>query len=243
MTWEDRPRFRGLPVPWVARWSAEVRASYAVDRLSIEVDDGGSVRIGYADEVMADRDAYGGLWLREGLAPGQGEPQFGQVHTARHRSCMVTPRCQVCAARLDPDRVTFLLPPNESRGVAAMDPGSWFTVTPPTCDGCRDAAHLYCPHLRGHRLALVTVRKAGLWGVFGDVVTASMLNGARTGGGKITIERGFDGTGEYVHYRDPRLAATLCRQQVIGAFADDYDVSWVDVPDRGLSDPAGIVTS
>ncbi|SDC27287.1 hypothetical protein [Actinokineospora iranica] len=70
----------GMVVPYVTTWSGEdwVRFPRVVERR-------GGMGIGYADEILADRDSKGVLWDRVTGKRGQGRPEFAKVHPLRQR--------------------------------------------------------------------------------------------------------------------------------------------------------------
>ncbi|WP_369386481.1 hypothetical protein AB5J72_01925 [Streptomyces sp. CG1] len=80
-------------VPFIASWSSEIVGNpHVVYRL------GG---IGYADEVVSDRNAEGVLMLRRPDHRGVGEPRYGKVHPGRQFQAMADLLCQVCSEPAD----------------------------------------------------------------------------------------------------------------------------------------------
>src|ERR1044072_1412375 len=96
---------RGVIAPYVSSWSAE-------ELLPCWFMEAPGRGIAYIDEQVTDRDEYGVLWARMSWAPGQGRPEFGQVHPLRHRQVMRRLHCQVCNSPADQtdDGVLWLLP-------------------------------------------------------------------------------------------------------------------------------------
>ncbi|MET9263791.1 hypothetical protein [Amycolatopsis sp. NPDC004079] len=73
----DRPRHRGLPVPYLAPFVDE--RMHGDERLRFEVAPDGTLgRIRYADEVPGDRDARGVLWIRVTSRPGRRRRTWGK---------------------------------------------------------------------------------------------------------------------------------------------------------------------
>jgi hypothetical protein len=147
-------------VPYIASWSAESRPLEQVVLLS------GLRGIGYEDEVLYDRDKHGILWNRSSLAPGQGRPNFGSVHTARQRRTMRQMLCQVCAG--PPDRndqgVLWLL--GNDRGDWPNWPEKMAATHPPLCLPCAALSLRLCPYLRKGCVA-VRVREPQVGGIYG----------------------------------------------------------------------------
>lgn len=147
---------RDLRVPWVARWTSEVRGyGYLATPTGVR----------YRDETPDDRD-LGVLWQREGDSRGLGEPQWAQMHTGRQHMAMVGPCCQVCG-RVIEGKLTWLLPIWESKPRR----GRLNTTTPPTCETCIPVARSLCPHLNAKGAVAFDVSGYRPWGVFGEVYT------------------------------------------------------------------------
>lgn len=176
---------RGLQVPWVTRWTSEVRDA------PFRVIPGEGIR--YADETPEDRQ-LGVLWLRQGVSPGLGEPQWKQVHTYRQRDAMTGPCCQVCG-RLIEGRVTWLTPAWALK--LETQRGRIKTSTPPTCEDCIETARRLCPHLHTHESVVLDVRGYRQWAAFGDIAVP-----------------GAHGQGE-IPLLDDRIKYVLGRQMVV----------------------------
>ncbi|WP_230423806.1 hypothetical protein [Streptomyces radicis] len=145
-------------VPYIAQWSEE-----RDPQTTVVARRGG---IGYADEIVHDRDEDGVLWARSTHRPGKGRPEFGKVHGLRQRRAMRRLLCQVCAgpADLNDNGVLWLL------GEDPHNPASWpedlLTSHPPLCLPCAATSVRLCPHLSRRYVAL-RVREfylAGVWG-------------------------------------------------------------------------------
>lgn len=139
------PVRRGLPVPWVAVWSAESGET------KIDLHDDGRFRrdrlprgvtIGTAGLVMLSMGNQG---------MGKGEPDFGATQSFRQRSCMTRPRCQVCGRVIE--GTPYWIIPTRDEANLKWDPvaapsGVMWTKQPPVCVRCRDTAPDWCPALR-----------------------------------------------------------------------------------------------
>ena len=155
----------GRTVPWVTRWSGEVRD----DALQRTRDAQGRYSLTYEDETPEDR-VDGVLWMRSGNDRGAGEPQWAQVHSERQSICMLDPRCQVCGEQIE-GVIPWLLPRSAADGKSAA--GLITTMTPPTCAACLPIAMTQCPHLSTHRVDLYEVRSHRPWAYFADYIDAS----------------------------------------------------------------------
>lgn len=115
--------------PYVSTWSAEQDLPY---RLVERAGHG----IGYADELLGDRDAHGVLWQRAAVRHEVGRPEFGKVHPLRQRRAMRQLLCQVCAEPADrtDDGVLWLL--RDYRCDWPRWPEGMACVEPPICVPC-----------------------------------------------------------------------------------------------------------
>lgn len=146
-------------VPYITSWTGERRIDSPVVLR-------GRWGIGYHKEVRRDRDSRGVLWVRNTRAPGEGEPEYRQVHPLRQRHAMRRLLCQVCGGPADTDeRGTLWLLGEADQGWSGDDEQ---TGQPPVCLRCAVPASRACPHLRGNTLAL-RVGHAPLVGVFGQL--------------------------------------------------------------------------
>jgi len=150
-TGSNRPRI----VPYTTRWSSEHKLRVPV------IHRPGRPGIAFADEILTDRDRHGVLWERVPSCPGQGEPEFGNVHSGRQRRAMRNLLCQVCAGPADrDDRGTLWLLP-DYEGYHADWPGwpeNLATPEPPICQRCAHIATAACPALRKGHVALRVAR-------------------------------------------------------------------------------------
>lgn len=173
MTGADRvgtakPRlYHGVPVPYIAAWSAERESDVVGDGFVLRVDAfSGLAQLRYRDEQPADRDSYGILWHRVAWAPGIGHPAFADVHTARQRRAMNHALCQICAEKGDLWLTPALL---WDAHLAEKGRGAPYqTSDPPVCRSCYPLAIRYCPELgRGH--VVLAVRRWAISAVRGQV--------------------------------------------------------------------------
>jgi hypothetical protein len=132
---------RQMTVPYVTAWSEEV------DPPCVVVERPGT-GIAYADETVTDRDHKGVLWYRTPHWPGQGRPNFGQVHPARQRRAMQRLLCQVCAGPADQteDGVLWLL--RDFRKDWPSWPNGMGVTEPPICLPCVRVSTRLCTALR-----------------------------------------------------------------------------------------------
>ena len=150
-------------VPYTTRWSAEedLRTPVIIRRRP--------PGIAFADETLCDRDRHGVLWERPVSRPGEGRPEFGNVHSGRQRRAMRNLLCQVCANPADhDDRGTlWLLPDYPGYHADWPDwPERMATPEPPICRRCAPIALAACPALRKGHVAL-RVAHSPLCGVRG----------------------------------------------------------------------------
>jgi hypothetical protein len=154
--WMSKPN---PAVPYITAWSAEQDLP---SRL-VERSDYG---IGYADELLGDRDANGVLWVRAAVREGVGRPEFGKVHPLRQRRAMRLLLCQVCAAPADRSDGGLLWLLRDYRGDWPRWPEGMASVEPPICGRCVSVSLKLCPALRRGAVA-VRVREFPIAGVRG----------------------------------------------------------------------------
>jgi hypothetical protein len=154
---------RGVPVPWIARWSAEVVSPRPAFGFWITAD---GMRVTFLDERPEDR-IDGVLWLRENDAPGQGTPDWATVQSHRQRACQVEGRCQVCGRVIDERPVTWLIPKIPMRKTTT---GTIITDVAPTCTDCLQLARVSCPYLLAKDHVAFNVYDWRPSAVFGDVI-------------------------------------------------------------------------
>lgn len=128
-------------VPYITAWSAEQDLPYKlVERPGLGV--------GYADELLTDRDARGVLWQRSSVHRQVGRPEFGRIHPLRQRRAMLRLLCQVCSDPADRtgDGVLWLL--RDHRDDWQGWPEGMASVEPPVCASCVAVSLKLCPALR-----------------------------------------------------------------------------------------------
>lgn len=164
----EQRTWRGVPVPYAARWTGEVNREPAT--VGTDPSDG-SLHVYYPDGREV-RDHMGVLWMREGLTR-TGEPEFGELSVHRQRACMMKRLCQVCGNKIDQPVIRWLLDPRQI--VTSRDPrlrGEDITVTssPPTCDECVEKSIKLCPAMSRDRV-IARVLEYKVWGVTGLYVS------------------------------------------------------------------------
>jgi hypothetical protein len=149
----------GTNAPYITAWSAE-------QDLPCELIERPGYGVGYADELLTDRDSRGVLWQRSAMRQRVGRPDFGRVHPLRQRRAMLRLLCQVCAGPADQtnDGVLWLL--RDHRGDWEGWPEGMASVEPPVCMACVAVSSQLCPALRRGAVA-VRVREFPIAGVRG----------------------------------------------------------------------------
>lgn len=143
-------KYRGAVVPYITAWSGEPAFE---PKVVVRPRSG----IGYLDETPEDRDHHGVLWRRVTSNPGQGRPEFGDIHTPRQRHAMRNLLCQVCAGPADhnADGTLWLL--KDHRDDWPGWPNGMAVTEPPVCLSCAQLSRRTCPALRrGHVAVRVT---------------------------------------------------------------------------------------
>lgn len=166
-----RPLYRGLPVPWVTRWSGEVPTD--PDKIYPQISES-YARIAYRDEIPSDRDEHGVLWIREGLTR-TGEPVFKAVHSRRQRACWTRRRCQVCGQPFPAGQPLTWIEAVSDGSTIVNSAEPFVTTAAPTCRACATVAAKMCPHLRGGKIELLEIRRFRPWGVYGDILNLNPL--------------------------------------------------------------------
>jgi hypothetical protein len=147
--------------PYVASWSKERgKPSIVIERA------GGG--IGYADEILYDRDRHGVLWLRSPVRQGVGEPEFARVHPLRQRRAMTRLLCNVCAGPADRTDAGVLWLLADYRNDWPGWPNRMAVNEPPVCVPCARRASRMCPAMRRGAVA-VRARQYPIAGVHGTV--------------------------------------------------------------------------
>lgn len=155
--------------PYITSWNAEQDSPYKL----VERPGG----IGYADELLCDRDARGVLWQRAAVRHGVGKPEFGKVHPLRQRRAMRQLLCQVCAGPADrnDDGVLWLL--RDYRSDWQGWPEGMGCNEPPICIPCVTTSLCLCPALRRGAVA-VRAREFEVAGVRGALYRAGTVEEA-----------------------------------------------------------------
>jgi len=122
--------------------------------------------IGYADEMLADRDQHGVLWQRRLSRPCLGRPVFGQVHPVRQRRTMQRLLCSICAGPPDITEAGVLWLIRDYRDDWPGWPDGMGVTEPPVCLSCARYSVRACPALR---MGYVAVRagQSTVAGVYG----------------------------------------------------------------------------
>lgn len=140
-TYKETDATQRVAVPYITAWSEEeTPPAVLVERPGIG--------IAYPDETLADRDRHGVLWYRMPFRPGQGRPEFGEVHPLRQRQTMQRLLCQVCAspANATKDGVLWLLKDHQDDWPSW--PNGMGVTEPPICLPCTQISIQLCPALR-----------------------------------------------------------------------------------------------
>ncbi|HEX5117120.1 MAG TPA: hypothetical protein VFW65_18155 [Pseudonocardiaceae bacterium] len=132
---------RGGVVPYVAVWSDERTVRTTVVQR-------GRWGIGYADEVLTDRDRDGVLWTRTVSRPGHGRPLYAKLHPLRQRRAMRRLLCQVCGQPADYTDQGHLWLAIEQQEKWPGWPENSINPFPPLCLGCAVRSVRLCPPLR-----------------------------------------------------------------------------------------------
>lgn len=124
--------------------------------------------VGYARELLGDRDGQGVLWARVAERPLEGRPEFARVHPARQRRAMRELLCQVCAGPADRTSEGVLWLMRDFREDWPGWPEGAASVDPPVCARCVGTSMQLCPALRRGAVA-VRVREFAVVGVWGTL--------------------------------------------------------------------------
>lgn len=142
-----RHTWRGIPVPYIALWSAE-----APPKDDLEMY-GSSAGLHYRDTRLPGRDSRGVLWLHQPIGPGQGDAILGGVHVGRQRQVVRQRRCQVCGNSAGDDALWVV--GTEAGQLRAPDDIGYLTVANPlVCPPCYRMARELCPYMLGGHLAV-----------------------------------------------------------------------------------------
>jgi hypothetical protein len=194
---------KGVPVPYIARWTSEVILP-GPQLIPVPVPQG--VHLTFKDETPEDR-VDGQLWLREHDSPGHGQPMFADVHSHRQRACQIEGRCQVCG-QIQEAPIRWLIPDV----LVIRQHNNLITDVAPVCAECQPWAEQYCPFISGHRFTVYEVKGYSPYALFGDIV-----EGVGAGVQMTNRVRGFP---RLKHFRGQRLLAgytgdVMARQMVV----------------------------
>lgn len=140
---------RRVLAPYITTWSAE-------QDLPCKLVERSGQGIGYADELLGDRDAHGVLWQRAAVRHEVGQPEFGKVHPLRQRRAMRRLLCQVCAGPADRTDAGVLWLLRDFRDDWPRWPEGMASVEPPICVPCVPISLKLCPALRRGAVAVRT---------------------------------------------------------------------------------------
>ncbi|MEU0881170.1 hypothetical protein ABZ345_21390 [Lentzea sp. NPDC005914] len=170
-----------MPIaPYITAWSAE-------QDLPCVLVERADHRIGYANELLSDRDRHGVLWQQTALRHGVGRPEFARVHPLRQRRAMELLLCQVCGGPADQndDGVLWLL--RDHTDDWPQWPEGMASVEPPVCLPCVPVAMRLCPALR-RGAVVVRVRECPIAGVRGALYRQCVLAPAVVTAGNFTYD-------------------------------------------------------
>lgn len=153
--------------PYVTAWSAE-------QDLPCRLVERPGRGIGYADELLADRDAHGVLWRQTSTRLGIGRPEFGRVHPVRQRQAMDRLLCQVCGGHADQNDEGGLWLLRDHRDDWPRWPEGMGSTEPPVCLPCIGASVRLCPALRRGAVA-IRAREFPIVGVRGVLYRRGLL--------------------------------------------------------------------
>lgn len=131
----------GAVVPYIGMWTGE-------EFLSTQVVQHASGGLGYADEMLLDRDEWGVLWTRVTVGIGAGRPLFDKLHPLRQRRAITRLLCQVCAQPADRTEQGHLWLLPEQPSYEPDWPKDIPITLPPVCLACARLSVRMCPALR-----------------------------------------------------------------------------------------------
>ncbi|MDX3656899.1 hypothetical protein PV646_06220 [Streptomyces sp. ID05-26A] len=153
--------------PYITAWSAEQ------DLPCVLIERPGH-SIGYANELLSDRDRHGVLWQQTASRHRVGRPEFARVHPSRQRRAMELLLCQVCGGPADQNDDGVLWLQRDFRGDWPQWPDGMASVEPPVCLACVPVATRLCPALQRGAVA-VRVKDCAIVGVRGVFYRQSVL--------------------------------------------------------------------
>ncbi|SDN85666.1 hypothetical protein [Lentzea jiangxiensis] len=167
-----------IVAPYVTAWSAEQDLPCVL----VERPDHS---IGYASELVSDRDRLGVLWRQTSLRRHVGQPEFARLHPRRQRRAMELLLCQVCGGPADQNDDGVLWLCRDHRDDWPQWPDGMASVEPPICSPCVPVATRMCPAL--HRGAVaVRVKDCPVVGVRGVLYAQSVLAPVAADAGNFT---------------------------------------------------------
>ena len=166
--------------PYITAWSAEQDLPCAL----VERPDHS---IGYASELLSDRDRHGVLWRQTALRHRIGRPEFARVHPLRQRRAMELLLCQVCGGPADRNDDGVLWLQRDCRDDWPQWPNGMASVETPTCLPCVPVARSMCPALQRGAVT-VRVRDCLVAGVRGVFYQRSVLAPAATKAANFTYD-------------------------------------------------------
>ncbi|WP_157984777.1 hypothetical protein [Lentzea terrae] len=169
-----------LIAPYITAWSAEQDLPCVL----VEWPDRG---IGYANELLSDRDRHGVLWQQTALRHRVGWPEFTRVRPLRQRRAMELLLCQVCGGPADRNDDGVLWLQRDHRDDWPQWPEGMASMEPPVCLTCVPVAMQMCPVLR-RGAVLVHVREYQIAGVRGALYRRSVLAPSAIVAGNFTYD-------------------------------------------------------
>lgn len=158
--------YRGMTVPYVTAYSAEVSEATSDPDLVLRPYPDGSRRLVFLDERPGERD-HGVLWGRMRSARGEGVPAFASLHTGRQKEIVEAAACQICAG---PGELWLTPATVWEEYLAVRGAGAPFeTSDPPVCRTCLPTATTQCPNMRGHGWVVLAAKTWTITGVRGYV--------------------------------------------------------------------------
>lgn len=166
--------------PYITAWSAE-------QDLPCTLVERPDHSIGYANELLNDRDRHGVLWRQTALRHRVGRPEFARVHPLRQRRAMELLLCQVCGGKADRTDEGVLWLQRDHAEDWPQWPEGMASVEPPVCLRCVPVARQLCPALR-RGAVVVRVREHPIAGVRGVLYRHSVLAPTAAAAGNFTYD-------------------------------------------------------
>ncbi|HUQ56799.1 hypothetical protein [Lentzea sp.] len=166
--------------PYITAWSAE-------QDLQCTLVERPDHSIGYATELLSDRDQRGVLWRQTASRHRVGRPEFARVHPLRQRRAMELLLCQVCSGPADRNDDGVLWLQRDHRDDWPRWPEGMAAVEPPMCLPCVPLARRLCPALQRGAVA-VRVKQSSIAGVRGALYQRSVLAPAAVTAGNFAYD-------------------------------------------------------